>query len=112
MPNIPNLKIGDTRTFEFTQDIYEIIQILRDTKTQMDYVWNKHQCPYCNREFGDKKIHVFNYIEVMLPQPINQHNKIENIILLGFSDDERTILITPKLPELKEKIDLLKEKEV
>jgi len=101
-------QVGDTRTFEFSNKKFEIVQILKDTNTKMDFLWNKTTCPYCSKTYGHNRTHAFNRIEVLIPQPIEENKKEKEVVLLGFSDDERTILVTPKLNELRDKIEILK----
>jgi len=106
-------KIGQKRKFSFSENPYEVLEIIDSPNLSMDWEWNTgtQRCPYCGRLFKSKSTvrHDFYKIEILgatefIGKNEEEKNNIEkyklkknltkdDIVIMGYTLDRRYMLI-------------------
>lgn len=92
MSNI--LKIGDKRTFNFSDKTYIIEEIIENPDIELDWVWNSGVCPHCKKKIERLVKHKFYRIEILrdISKKINEITE-NDLLFLGDTLDNRKMLI-------------------
>ena len=90
------MEIGKKRTFTFTDDICEIIDVIKNPNFKLKWKWKDIICPHCKKQITRETMHEFNSIEILVPEKKKDLNKNElrkEVICLGLSKDNKILLI-------------------
>ena len=90
-----NKKVGDKRTFSFSEKTYVISEILENPEIRMEWTWTSGLCPHCKKKIERKFNHTFHKIEILVDDSIDKEKVTrENIILLGDTTDNKKLVLT------------------
>lgn len=91
---MPELKVGNLRDFSFSNKKYKIREILENPQISLLWTWDSGVCPHCKNKITRNIKHDFYKIEILGENDIDDDKlTIDNIYLLGFTLDKRTMLI-------------------
>lgn len=85
--------VGDKRKFQFSNKDYEIREIIENPNNKISLVWRWEDsiCPHCKHRQTKETNHLFYRIEVLCPY--NEEVTRENLILLGYTIDNRLMML-------------------
>jgi len=87
-------QVGQKRRFSFSNDCYDIVEVLDDPKIKIFWNWDTGACPYCKGKITRNIEHDFYRIEVLRKEKKRNKECNENdIVLLGSTLDNRTMVI-------------------
>ncbi len=88
-------KVGDKRTFSFSDSKFEIKEILELPNIQMRWTWNTSICPHCKRKIEYSTIHIFFKIEILVDETKEEGSiTLDDLVILGHSVDNKIMQLT------------------
>lgn len=90
------VQVGFLRDFSFKPGKkYEVKEILQNPNIEMEWTWKNSLCPHCNKLIVTTILHKFYKIEILTDINVTLADlKQENIIVLGFTEDNKCMLLT------------------
>lgn len=86
--------VGGERKFTFSENLYKVREILETQNIQFPWEWSSGVCPHCKKKITRTINHIINRIEILGIDNLKDNELKENdIIVLGFTLDNRTMLI-------------------
>lgn len=93
------LQVGNKRSFSFSKDEYEILEILDNPNIYMWWTWNSGVCPHCKMKIDREVQHQFYRIEILANKEIKTK---DDIIIMGHTLDNRYMQIPVNDPAFNE----------
>ena len=94
--NLKSFKVGVRRKFNaYPNKDFEIREILDAPQISMWWTWTTGICPHCKEQIKREIKHDLNRIEILgLDGKSNNDLTRDDIVLLGFSMDNRTMFLS------------------
>jgi hypothetical protein len=84
--------VNQFRKFSFSEEDYEIKEIIDNPNFFLDWVWDTGVCPHCKRKIERKVRHEFYKIEILAKDKIDVTKKTD-LVIVGDTLDKRKMVI-------------------